>query len=75
MTGQMLILFTPRGVPCELDPDRPTHTRCGLDAKHGRRISEAQALVFLFDRRCSRCSPVWETSKARQFEAANRRRS
>lgn len=72
MTGVRLILFAARGIPCELDPDRPTHTRCGLHVSRGREITEAQALVYLNDVRCSRCVPQRERATARRLEAAKR---
>lgn len=64
MITASLILFSRFGSPCEVDPDRPTHTRCGVHVSRGRPITVNQAWVWLADSRCQKCHPNW---KARQL--------
>jgi hypothetical protein len=43
-------------------PDDVEHTaKCGVYLGHARKISEAQALVYLGNPRCPTCFPGWTT--------------
>lgn len=53
-----LYLRSPGDMPHLQDPARPAQSRCRLPLTGARAITEAQALVWLGDARCSVCDPA-----------------
>lgn len=58
--------------PHAMDPETPGLSKCGEILLNAREITEAQAIIWLNDRRCSGCFPGYQHKAGRHHQHGGR---